>query len=392
MNRLLGIAFPSISAVALRLVQLLVLVVLTRATHGATQAAIVAAFGILSSLAIVSDSGASNYLLTRCSRAITRSMYAKVVALQFSTSLLGAVVALVLVQFSIGSDLSGTIFPIVLGLAGAQVLDGVVRAARAPALVRGQDHLYGLFDLVLLAAKLPVVGIVGLTGTAYYLLFLPVASLAALLIVAVPIFRSLSSAVGERFSPLSVLEFGITGSLSALYSQAPMLVGSVALPLPQLALLAVAYRITQPLEIVPATLSSQLIPRVRARIAKIAQIWPMFVFLGVVVGLAVWLVRAQLVEILAIDLGDFAVLALALLAVPVKFGNYALVAFLLGRERVRARLGLTIVAGLLAIAASLLVSAGSAAAGLAAVTVGSELFLAAGALTLLFNAGERYKS
>ena len=50
---------------------------------------------------------------------------------------------------------------------------------------------------------------------------------------------------------LRIAEFGWTGTLSAAYSQAPLLVGTAILPLPELAALTIAFRVVQALDFLP---------------------------------------------------------------------------------------------------------------------------------------------
>jgi len=369
-------------------VQLVVLLVIVRQTDGATESTLVAGFALLSSLAIFTDSGASSYMLSRPLVDIGRSLHARAVGLHLALAAAGSVVAVVVTLSAPGASDAPAVIGLFLALGTTQVSDSVMRTARAPQLVRGRDARFALPEIVLIGAKAPVVLLTVLTGDPRLLMLLCVASLA----VSVPTFVTTHVKLPTDVAPPAhltrrILEYGVSGSLSAFYSQAPLLIGTAVLGVSDVAPLALAYRLVQPLEIVPATFSQQLLPRVRRFRHRLVAVWAAFVAAGAVLTIALVAAGGWLAA--AIDSTSFVTVLfvpIALTLVP-KFGNYALVAISMGLGLVRQRLIATVVVGAVALVLATSAVVRADVLGLAWVGVLCELTLLVvlGALVVRFR-------
>jgi len=349
-RRRLALLVPVLAAGGSRVLQLVVLVVLVAQTDGAAESTLVAGLAILSAFAIFTDSGAGNFLLATPEAELGRALHARATLLHLVLATTGGVAALTLTLVGDDSDRGPTVVTILLGLALAQVADSITRTCRAPALVRGDDVAYALPEVVLLAAKLPVLGVVLLTSRPGLLVLLAVPSMVVCLVTWSTARRRLAADL-----PLPprvtrrILEFGVSGSLSALYSQAPLLVGTAVLGVTTIAPLALAYRVVQPIEIVPATFAQQLLPRIRTKNLRLLPIWLGFAGSGVLVVVALVALSGPVSAALGSSTFVTALFVPVALSLAPKFGNYALVAVTMGLGFVRRRLVATAVVGCVAL-------------------------------------------
>jgi O-antigen/teichoic acid export membrane protein len=182
-----------------------------------------------------------------------------------------------------------------------------------------------------------------------------------------------------------ILEFGLSGSLSALYSQAPLVLGTAILGVDAVTPLALAYRVVQPLEVLPATLSQQLIPRIRAAGRPARAYWWRFALGGLVLAGILALIREPVERVFGGDAFDQAIFLVVLLSVAPKFGNYALMAYAMGSGLIRVRLTATVVTGVVAVALTLVACLTAGPALLAGVTLAAELVLSAAIAVLLIR-------
>ena len=350
MRRRLALVVPVLAAGGSRVLQLVVLVVLVAQTDGAAESTLVAGLAILSAFAIFTDSGAGNFLLATPPAELSRALHSRATVLHLFLATAGGIAALTLTLAGEDSDRGSTVIVILLGLSVAQISDSITRTCRAPALVRGDDVGYALPELVLLASKLPVLAAVLVTGRPGLLVLLAVPSVAVCLVTWSTARRRLRADVPlPAATTRKILEFGLSGSLSALYSQAPLIVGTAVLGVATIAPLALAYRVVQPLEIVPATFAQQLLPRIRRKKLRLLPIWLAFAGAGVVAVLALVTLSGPLSAALGSSTFVLALFVPIACSLAPKFGNYALVAVTMGLGYVRRRLVATAVVGCVAL-------------------------------------------
>jgi hypothetical protein len=385
MIRRLGLLLPTGAAGLTRVLQLVLLVVLTRVSEGQAQNALVTGFALLSSFAIITDSGAANFLLSLPRTRLTRGVHARAVAFHAGLGSIGAAIAVVL-TVAAASAIPGEAVLLLVALGVSQVLDSLTRTIRAPLLVGRRDASYAFPDLALVVLKAVPLAIAALVPEALVLLAFPAVSLVVTAGTWIAVRRGLPT-VGDapvRVFP-QILEYGLSGSLSALYSQAPLVLGTAILGADAAAPLALAYRIVQPLEVLPATLSQQLIPRIRAAGRPARAYWWRFALGGLVLAGILALLREPVAQVFGGDAFDQVVFLVILVSVAPKFGNYALMAYAMGSGLVRVRLTATIVTGVVAVVLTLAAALTAGTALLAGVTLASELVLSAVIAALLIR-------
>ncbi|TFB96811.1 polysaccharide transporter [Cryobacterium adonitolivorans] len=370
---------PTISTGLVRLLQLAILLILSNVGTGADRNLLVAGFGLLSSFAMMTDSGAGNFLLSTPLGEISRSVYRKAVAFHLGLAALGSVLAILFIAVPAGGYIPPTVLVLLVCFAVTQSLDSTGRIIRAPLMVAKRDAVYAAPDVVLLVLKLPILAAAFLQSDLTILLLLPIPSLVVAVVTFVSTDRALVAiGVDEHRIYRRILEFGATGALSAFYSQSPLLIASTLLPLDQLATLTIVYRIIQALDLVPGTLSLQLIPRIRGRATGPWTYWTGF-FLGGLVIAGVVVASLPIIELMfGHQFSDVWVFVLVALSFAPKSGNYALVAYLMGSGQIRTRLVLTVAAAAVSLGLSVTFALIAGATGLAAVTLTVELLFALG--------------
>jgi O-antigen/teichoic acid export membrane protein len=381
MNRLNRVLFllPTISTGLVRLLQLAILLILSNVGTGADRNLLVAGFGLLSSFAMMTDSGAGNFLLSTPLGNISRSVYQKAVVFHLGLAVAGSGLALVFIAVPAGGYIPPTVLALLVCFAVTQSLDSTGRIIRAPLMVAKRDAAYAAPDVVLLVLKLPILAWAFIQSDLTVLFLLPLPSL----LVAAITFISTNGArtavgVDEHRIYRRILEFGATGALSAFYSQSPLLIASTLLTLEQLATLTIVYRIIQALDLVPGTLSLQLIPRIRDRATGPWTYWSAFSLGGLVIAGGV-IAAMPIIEVMfGHQFSDVWVFVLVALSFAPKSGNYALVAYLMGSGKIRTRLVLTMAAAALSLVLSITFALVAGATGLAAVTLTVELLFALG--------------
>ncbi len=374
---------PSIGTAALRLTQLVILVALSRLGDVNDRNVLVTAFGLLAAVGIISDSGAGNFVLANDPKNLTKAVFRRVLSVHVITTSLG-VIAVLVAMLGLGADrISASGVGVVVALSLTQTLDSLVRVCKAPLLLHGRDAAYGLVDLMSIAAKAPILALVFLSGQLHWLWLLPLPSL--VLVV------GLLSALQPPVSPTSetpprlvlrILEIGASGSLTALYSQAPLIIGAATLSITNAATLAAATRIVQAMEFVPATLATQALPRLRRLPQKVLPWWACLVALGATMAALLIACRPLIERLLHMDIEPRIVLVALVAALTLKSGNYLLVAGLLARGLARIRLGISATVGTIAIIGCLIASAHglAALAGASIITEATLMILSGAAL------------
>jgi O-antigen/teichoic acid export membrane protein len=383
----LRVLVPTLGAILVKLLQLGVLVALSAGDSGSRET-LIAGFGLLSAFAILADAGGGNYLLTRPRATVSRVVYSRVVSIQLAVSLAGVFASFLFLMVSAGDSVRsalGVLVPIAL----AQALDGGSRSIRAPILLEKRDLRYAAVDLFLFVGKAPIVFVAIAAEDVCWLVLLPLPSLIVAGATFVKVYKRLPKLTSDEvhvFFPM--MEFGITGALSALYSQSPMIVGGLFLSASDLAVLAVVYRVVQPTEVLPSMLSQQLMPRIVVKSRSPGRDWGYFAAtgLGVAVGLVIALPLVESVLNQTIE-PVLAFLIIAAASVP-KFGNYALVAHLLARGRVRQRLYVTVFVGVVSLALSAVVGAFGSLVLFGLVSLISEILLSVLAARVVNSIGK----
>ena len=382
--RRLFILLPTISTGLVRLVQLAILLVLSNIASGEERNLLVAGFGLLSSFAMMTDSGAGNFLLSTPLAHISRAIYNKAIVFHFGLAAIGSILAISFIAVPARGDIPQASLILLIAFAATQSIDSTSRIVRAPAMVAGRDAAYALPDVVLLLLKLPILVATVATADLQFLLLLPIPSL----IVVAATYATARSRLpvnGNNQERIyrRILEFGATGALSAFYSQSPLLIATTFLPLSELATLTIVYRIIQALDLVPGTLSLQMIPRVRNRTTGPGTYWIAFFVGGALISAAVLIARPLIEYLFGEPFGDIAVFVLVALSFAPKSANYALVAFLMGKGLIRTRLVLTAFACVTSVALAFVLVVTAGVTGLAVVTLTVELLFAAGGFLAL---------
>lgn len=374
--RRLALLTPLLSTVLVRLGQLLTLLTFSWVPHSHGASFAVTALGGLSGLLIMSDAGGASYVLSRGADGLTRRQLARVVRAQ--TALTGgcAVVGLIVVAW-FGRDVDGLVLAALVAVAVGQVLESVLRVVRAPLLLRRDDLRYGSWDAVLGLSKVALVACCWLAQSLAPLLLIPLISGGVLAVAYTQVGRSLSEERGRVPAFLEIWEYGLSGSLSALYSQSPLLVAGFVMPLSDAAQVVLAYRFVQAAEVVPATFSNQAIPRIAQRGWTTGRVWGASIALGLGCAAILAVLEPVLGRLSGAGWNPAAFLVLCA-ALVLKCGNYGLVAVLLAHRRARSKAVVTVIVGLCSGAAAVLVGQIHGAVGLSWLTAVSEALLAVG--------------
>lgn len=373
---------PSSAALVLRLTQLLVLVCLSNLSSGMLQASMLASFGILSAFGVMADSGAVNFILSSRAGDISREEFVRVVGIHATIAAAGAAGAFAYCLLLFGYALGDAIW-LVLALAVSQAVESLLRVVRSPLLVSGLDGRFALADLSLALVKMIIIGCAFIAGSLSILVAMPFAAA----VVAFVFWRRGAAIYGP--GPIrkslfrKVIRFGAAGAGSALYSQSPLVLGGMILSIQATAALAVAYRITQPTEIVAATLSQQATPRLVSGTLRALPLWSGLLCLGLAVSVGIFFTRDTIEAVLSLQFRPLAVLLIVIAAVPVKFGNYALTAVAYASGRVMGKLVVTLVVGAIAVVSTMVAAPIGTPEAVAAVTLGAEVLLAGGLCVML---------
>lgn len=378
-------AVPSGGAVLLRLAQVSMIAAGSAVSPNGTRASLLATFGVVGAVGVFSDSGAITYVLTRKRADLSRQVVARAFAVQLCTSLVGGVAGLVFCVLVLPWTAWSYGVLLAVGPLSAQVVESAVRVLRAPALVRHADARFGTIDVMLAAGKLIVVGACLIVWSPLALLGLVVPSLAVFCWVALREGRRLPDAAG---SPRlrDIFAYGLAGASSGLYSQVPYLVCAAVAPVSVTGSLALALRVVQPLEVVPAVMGQQLLTRM-SRGRRVVVMWTIFAGLGALAAISVVVLRPVIEVLFSYRFAPVIVLYVVAVSVPVKFGNYALTAWVIGAGRVREKISTSFVVGALTVLLTVIAAAQVGALGVASALVVGELLLTGGLSAILVRSG-----
>lgn len=366
---------PLAGALSSRILQLGILLVLSSWSESGRDFLVIG-FGLVASLGVMSDSGAANFILSRDRTDLSTGMIFRVIAFHVLLGTCGAAGAVALAVRSGGSEASTYEVCVLAAVAASQVLDSVTRASRSVELLRYRDARYAWPEIALTIMKLPLVVGAYLAGALHYLFGLPLASLIVACVTLLKALLGIARSRSEKSIYRELVTFGISGAVSALYSQSPTVLGSFLLSPNQLAPIVIMYRVVQPVEIVAATMGQQIIPRMRSRMDGCSRYWAIFVIIGFAVGAVAAALGPAAISAVFEESVPYSVFLVLACSIPIKFGNYALVSFLLARRYVLGRLYATLAVGLLGMMAILVMVQTVGPVGLVAVTLFSEAILA----------------
>ncbi|MEV8136178.1 hypothetical protein [Microbacterium aurantiacum] len=386
MLRLLRLSSPASSSILLRLSQLLVMVVGSQVLPSDARASFLVAFSVVAAFGVFSDSGAGNFLLAQ--PVLSRTTFEKAVATQLwvaaAGAALGAVYSVVFLPWP--STASGLLIAGSLG--ASQALDSATRAARSGRLKSGDDWGFSLGDGVAALAKMLLATSGLLLDSITFVLGLPVAS--AIVFCFMYLYsRPSRSGANQRGQVRQIFKFGLAGVTSGLYSQAPFLLLSAIAPIQASAALSVLLRVVQPLEIVPAVASQQVLARASSRRVPVARLWLCFTALGALFGTILILLRAEISELFGSETLPLVLAITVALILPIKFGNYLLNTMMLAKSLLWTKISISIGVGLAATIATLLIAPIALATGTALVMLTSEVMLAASMAFFLLKEANR---
>lgn len=250
-----------------------------------------------------------------------------------------------------------------LGLGALAAVEGVARYSRVVWQVDGRFHLYAAVDVLIGAGRLLIALALLLhhTTTAVAVSSTLWAGVVGLCLV---IWARTRERVPTDVASVAreVWPYGLSTFFSSLYSQGPTVVLGIAGDLRAAAVYAVAARITQPTELLPAAISSVYLPRLARedstnREATFVTQGRLAFGLGVGVAITIATAGQVVLRILGVD-GESATWVLVILAslIPVKFLNYQLVALALADGRVKQRLRASVVVGVISLTTVYLVA------------------------------------
>lgn len=342
---------PAISTAASKVSQLLLISAISYVYLGESANVMLVAYLLISSFVQLSDSGAIAYLLVNGSLASNARAVFRVLLIQTLTVGAGLVAGVVCAIAFVGVH-EPQLLAVLVALSAVQLADGLSRIVRSVFLIRGEPMSFAVPEFVVAGARTAVMLAAIFTGDAIWLWLAWIPSLLALAYSWWAVsrhFDKTSTAVEVPFR--SVLLYGVSGSISSLYSQSPVMIASVVLAPAVAAPLAVAYRIAQAAEFVPGTFAQQLLPRIATSLGSSRRRVGMFAALGAIVGAAIWLLRDVLAILIVFPRGTEVVLLILILSLPFKFANHFLISLTMAVNILKER---TIATTVLAISAVIL--------------------------------------
>lgn len=348
-----------------------------RASEESVSVALLAGIGLSSAAGILGDSGLGTYLLaTDRLRSRIRFITGSLMHLIFAGAAQGSAVVIWLLS---SESFDPSLLSALICFGIAQSFESLTRAVRGPLLKHLGPVAYSIPELLngLFRAALVAVGL--LLASPLSLLYLTpigpviVASVVACVVSAIPQRRTGVT----KDSLLGILPYGMAQNVSAMYSQAPIFVSGLVLPQQQTALLAIVYRAVQPTEIVPATLSQQLLPTLASATKdRLTRLRRQFALMGIGAFIALAAASPFLALLFATPPSTYVpLLLLASCSLPLKFRNYLLATFLTAAGHVKQRLKIALVCA--AAALPIVAAAGAMAEsyGIVTATIAIEFLL-----------------
>ena len=346
---------PSISTAAGKISQLLLLSAVSYVYLGERGAVMLVAYLLISSFVQLSDSGAIAYLLVNGRLASNAKAVFRVLIIQTVTVGAGLVVGLVCAVAFVGVR-DPDLIVVLIALSVVQLADGLSRIVRSVFLIRGEPMSFAVPEFVVAAVRTAMMIAAIFTTNS---LFLSLAWIPSVIVLAYSwwsVSRHFTLEAADVHVPFkSVLLYGVSGSISSLYSQSPVMIASLLLAPAVAAPLAVAFRIAQSAEFVPSTFAQQVLPRIESSLGRSRKRLLMFAGLGVAVAIGIWIFRDLLAILIVFPEGTEFILLILILSLPFKFGNHFLISLTMAVKLLPQRTVLTTVLAVISVAASVLV-------------------------------------
>ena len=344
------------AAVGSRLATLAVIAVASATLSKPNFDLVIYALAVSTAVQILLDPAVSNLVAVRWSevdRASQAKMFQSGLRLQALAGVAMALTAGLFVVAARGG--TGSLF-LGLALGTLAAVEGVARYARVVCQVDGRFGRYAAVDVLIGVGRvlIALALVVHHSTTA-----LGVASLlwAGVIAVGIVVWASRRRRVSTDVASLAreVWPYGLSTFFSSLYSQAPTVILGIAGDLQAAAVYAVAARITQPTELLPAAISSVYLPRLAregsaSRQSTFITQGRLAFALGLAVAFTIATAGQFVLRVLGVA-GQGAPWVLVILAslLPVKFLNYQLVALALADGRVKQRLRASLVVGVISV-------------------------------------------
>jgi O-antigen/teichoic acid export membrane protein len=307
---------------------------------------------------VLLDSGAVSYLsVVQADARAFRQIFWQVFRVQLLVTTLGlAATALLLLRSARHLEGIEIVFAAsVILAAGAEV---VARMCRVTWLRNKLQTRYALVDGIFGAVRIGSAIALLLTGSAVWIF------LGSLVAVAVAIvILSLSRPRAARFAPdesrlrqpfgvtfRQCLNYALPMTAAGLYSQVPTLIVTAIAPLSVAASLAIATRISQPLEIVAASYTQFALPSLTSDARARFSIRTRLLKLGAIIAPLGAIGGGLYLAFTAEGLATWLCLLILLMSLPLKYANYGSAAIITALRRPLVRLKVSLAVGLFAVA------------------------------------------
>jgi len=378
----LGVVSASLAA---RVATLLILAGAAAMLDQSAYNALVYVLAVSSAAQVLLDPGTANLIIVRWPELSPGGRW-ELWRSGFRLQLLACVGVAVSTPIVVGAALGSRTY---LGLAAAVGIlagaEGLLRYARVTWQAEARFRSFALADAAIAVGRVVALGgllLGGITGLSVTCVVVAVPVGLAAWFLARPRHRD---AVGSRLTLRALVPevwpYGASTFFSSFYSQMPAVLLGLAGTIQAAAVYSVASRLTQPTELVPGAIASVYLPRLVA-LGEVARTKVFREQLGravtaggvIAAGLAV--LSPVLLPLFGIPFSEgWPTFLLLAAVVPVKFGNYQLVALAIAQGRIRGRLvSSVVIAG--ASVPLVLVVASRGAGAVALVTLGCELCLA----------------
>lgn len=321
-------------------------------------------FGVGAGLAaqvVLDPSSIGTYLLRETGPGGDRSAWA--LGLRLAVPIAVVVIVVPVLVVGLSGDIAVSELVTVGGLGVLAAAESVVRYARWVWQAAERFAPYVGVDVCVAAGRLTLAALAWSTGSGTLLVIGCVAVGIALLVAVLPAaYRAgASTPTGSGVSTLSglaraVAPYAGSMALSAGYSQAPTILSGLRSGVAAGALFTGATRVTQPTELLPASVASSFLPRLlsdptgRARLFRVQM--AVALAMGVAVAGVVVVIAPLASKVLALPKDEIApILSVLALALPFKFMNYQLVSLAIASGGIGMRLRATAVVAIASVVA-----------------------------------------
>jgi O-antigen/teichoic acid export membrane protein len=300
------------------------------------------------------------------------------------------------VLFAVGKGFDSELTLAAVGIGALAAAEGLARFGRVRFQATQRFNRFAAVDLMLATGRLlvAIVVVAAASITAFAIANCVVAAI--VLTVTLWLFlprRSTDAKVKLTDFVRGVWPFSGGTMTAAVYSQGPLIILGVVGSIHSAAVYTVSTRVTQPLELVPASVSAVYLPRLMDPAEDRPAIERKQLKIGVVLGGAAALLILALSPVLPYVFGyqhtdASTVMAILAFALPFKFVNYQLVSIAFAHGKERQRLQAALVVAVMSVVLVTL-AAGSGPTAVAGVTVLTEATLTA--MLMIAARGPRFR-